>query len=153
MSHMQPGRRRPIADWDDLATWLAESFGSLEIGDVFDLGSNTQWLDADESYVPCAQGVALDSAILLRLSTTLMGVPILRDLSTDGITLEVWHHGRTFADCTFGHIVSADHKLLASTCVVWFRDKHRAELASLGCELRSAVSLRGPRGIPPSERH
>ena len=152
MSHVGSGQPLPITDWEDFAAWVAQSLGSLDRGDLFELGPRCTETDAVSS-IPCAQAIALEGAILLRLSTTIMGIPLLNSLSCERITLDVWHRSDLFDDCTFGHIVSADLGLLAQACVTWFRDKGDMDLASLGCDMRPAKSLTGPRGIPPSERY
>lgn len=141
MSHIEPGPPRPIASWDDAADWLTESFDALDVGDVFDLGPRNAAVDDPDVETPCAQAIALHGGILLRLSTTFMAIPALRDHSIDHVALDVWHHDDTFDDCTFGFIVSADTEFLAATCGNWFRDAHGLDFAELGCELVTAVSL------------
>lgn len=153
MSHIQPGSPRQIDDWDDVANWLRQSFDALDTADLFDVGPRGARLQDIDDHIPCAQAMALDGGVLLRLSTTPMGVPLLHSHSVDKVTLDVWHRGKTFDDCTFGFVVSSDLELLSSACVNWFRDKHRLHFTELGCELVQAVSLQGPRGIPPSERY
>jgi hypothetical protein len=153
VSHIQPGSPCQIDNWEDVADWLGQSFDALETADVFEVGPRDARPQDTNNHIPCAQAMALDGGILLRLSTALMETPLLRSHSVDKVTLDVWRRGRTFGDCTFGFVVSADLEFLASACVNWFRDKHQLHHTELGCELTEAVSLQGPRGIPPSERY
>lgn len=154
LSHIQPGAPRNIDSWVDAANWLVESFAALDTADVFEIGPRGVGPAGEQAVdIPCAQTMALDGGVLLRLSTTPMGVPLLRDHSVEKVTLDVWRRGKTFDDCTFGFIVSADLEFLASACVNWFRYRHQLHFTDLGCELLEAVSLQGPRGVPPSERY
>lgn len=152
LSHIQPGSPRPIGNWDDLADWLCQSFDALDTADVSDVGPRGARPRDIDDHMPCAQVMALEGGVLLRLSTAPMAVPLLRSHSVDKVTLDVWRRGKTFDDCTFGFVVTADLEFLASACVNWFRDRHGFHFTDLGCELLEAVSLQGPRGIPPSER-
>ena len=152
MSHLGSSQPLPIRNWDDFAEWVAKSLACLDRGDVFEIGPRN-FEAGNEASIPCAQAVALQGAILLRLSTAPMGIPLLDSLSSEHVTLDVWHRSGLFEDCTFGHIVSADLDLLGQACVAWFRARCGMRLADLGCDLLSAKSLGGPRGIPPSERY
>lgn len=143
MSRIDPGPLRPIASWDGFAKWLAESFDNLETADVFDIGPMDALVGDVDVETPCAQAIALDGGVLLRLSTTQLGVPPLLGHFIDDVALDVWHHGEVFDDCTFGFIVSTDVEFLALTCVSWFRDAHRLQFTELGCELVPSVSLQG----------
>jgi hypothetical protein len=142
---MLRGRTRPIGGWNDVVAWLIESFTALDVGDVLELGptGHVAFEDDDgEEIVPSAQAQALTGGVVwLRLSTEVLGVPLLTTYSSKGIELDVWHDGSVFADCTDGYLASDDFSVLAEACVTWFRDRNGLHYEDLGCEHHRALRL------------
>lgn len=146
MSEMLRGQTWNVEGWDGMARWLEVSCGALDVGDVLSIGPASHFVyetDDGNEIVPNAQLQKLqDEIVWCRLSTTFMSAPLLSDLSSDGLALNVWRDGDVYDDCTDGFIVSADFRMLADACVSWFRDRQELRLDELGCHHQRAYSLR-----------
>jgi hypothetical protein len=146
MSELLEGHNWNLEGWDGMSKWLAVSCGALDIGDVLSIGPGGHFVYEDDDgteIVPNAQLQKLhDDVVWLRLSTTFMGVPLLADLSSDGLELDKWRDGDLFDDCTDRFIVSANFQMLADACVSWFRDRQGLGIDELGCHHDRARSLR-----------
>ncbi|MGH8892362.1 MAG: hypothetical protein ACRDWY_03510 [Actinomycetes bacterium] len=144
---MLRGHTQPIGSWDDVIAWLIESFDALDVGDVLELGPSDSVVfrgedGGTEEIVPCAQAQALEEGVVwVRLSTEVMNLPLLSDLSSDGLPFDEWQDGSIFDDCTDGYLVSNDISVLAEACVVWFRDRQGLAYDELGCEHHRARTL------------
>lgn len=91
----------------------------------------------------CAQIQVLDDGVfLLRRSRIELGHLLLADYSPTGLTLERWYSNDHFEDCTDGYIFSRDRRLIADTCITWFRDNWGTRSTDdLGCDYRLPDSL------------
>lgn len=119
---------KSVTSWDDMATWLAESFDVMPVGSILDLGPGGELVTDAEDLVVCAQVRKLDDdALWLRVSDRILGVPLVIDLSTEGLAFDVWATEGLFDDCSEGQIFSRNAVAIADLCVSWFRDRRGVE--------------------------
>nr|WP_296779187.1 hypothetical protein [Rhodococcus sp. (in: high G+C Gram-positive bacteria)] len=135
--------RLDIDPWVHTAEWLVESLFDQPVALIIDLGPSDYIRsddeeDDDDDEVVCAQiQVMADRVFLLRRSRSELGHLLLADYSTAGVTLDKWYNNDQFDDCTDGYIFSRDARLIADTCVTWFRDNWGARSTDeLGCDYR-----------------
>ncbi|OZC49406.1 hypothetical protein CH289_17275 [Rhodococcus sp. RS1C4] len=103
--------------------WLIESMYAKPVGLVVELGPSHYIADErDDADMVCAQVVALsDGVMMLRRSRSELGHLLLADYSSAGLRLDEWQHDGHFDDCTDGYMFTKDIRLVARTCVAWFR--------------------------------
>ncbi|MFT4200804.1 hypothetical protein [Gordonia sp. (in: high G+C Gram-positive bacteria)] len=110
--------------WAEFGEWLAARLTELPVASVIDAGRAGASAATHGYDVECAQVQRLrGERFLLRLSTTLMIIPLLDDY--DGTVMEPdrWHHDDLFEDCTHGYLVASSPGLVADLVVAWFRDR------------------------------
>lgn len=138
-------RRLQVDPWDSMDAWLVESFYDKPLGFIVELGPNSYIPDEaeEDDDVVCAQVVVLDDDVMmLRRSRTELGHLLLADYSSTGLRLDTWHHDDRFDDCTDGYLFTRDIRLVARTCVAWFRDNVGMDTSGdLGCSYRFADEL------------
>ncbi len=136
--------------WTAFGRWLAARLVELPVAGVIDAGRADALVGSDVYDVECAQMQRLHGGrTLLRLSTTLMIIPLLDEYRGDGMELDRWHHDDLFEDCTHGYLVSDSPLLIADLVVAWFR--HRcgfADADQVGFAYMRAKSLPHTAGGP-----
>ncbi|MDJ0412079.1 hypothetical protein [Rhodococcoides fascians] len=132
-----------------MAAWLVESMHGKPVGLVIELGPSDYGPELEEEGMPvvCAQIQVLDDGVhLLRRSRAVLGHLMLTDYSADGLELDTWHNDDHFDDCTDGYLFTRDTRLIANTCIAWFRDNTgMTNSDELGCSYRFADEL--PRSL------
>lgn len=112
------------ARWDAFARWLAARLAELPVASVLDAGRADATPETDGYDVECAQVQRLHGdRFLLRLSTTLMIIPLLDCYDGDNVACDTWHHDDLFEDCTHGYLVSESPQMVADLAVGWFRER------------------------------
>ncbi|WP_188544037.1 hypothetical protein [Rhodococcoides trifolii] len=132
-----------------MAAWLVESMHGKPVGLVIELGPSDYGPAEEEEGAPvvCAQIQVLDDGVfMVRRSREVLGYLMLADHSADGLELDTWHHDDHFDDCTDGYLFTRDTRLIANTCITWFRDNTGMTTSDdLGCNYRFADEL--PRSL------
>ncbi|WP_072804114.1 hypothetical protein [Rhodococcoides yunnanense] len=90
-----------------------------------------------------AQVIVLsDGVMMLRRSRSELGHLLLADYSSTGLRLDEWQHDGHFDDCTDGYLFTQDIRLVARTCIAWFRiSGDIATTDNIGCSYRFADEL------------
>ncbi|GED99515.1 hypothetical protein [Gordonia crocea] len=110
--------------WEGFAGWLAARLMELPVASVIDAGRADATPATDGYDVECAQMQRLHGdRFLLRLSTTLMIIPLLDAYDGEMVEPDRWHHDGLFEDCTHGYLVSQSAVLVADLVVAWFRER------------------------------
>ncbi|MAU84711.1 hypothetical protein VX037_01315 [Gordonia sp. Z-3] len=146
-AHAGHRARRRAVDWPAMERWLVESMADMGRAAILDIGPAVAHPD-DEHDVDCAQIQVLASqTYLVRLSTTLMSVPLLASQTVGRDALDRWFYDDTFADCTHGFLMSRSRRRVAEIVVTWFRDRCGfAAPDELGCSYQASTIL--PRSAP-----
>ena len=133
-----PGAGSGATTWDDMAQWLVASLTGRPAGFVLEIGPRDYVPSEDDPEVVCAQiHVLADGVLMLRRSRIELSHLLLGDHTPNGLVLDLWHFDGHFEDCTDGYLFSRDVRLVADTCVAWFRDGwSTASTDELGCSLR-----------------
>ncbi|GAB09983.1 hypothetical protein GOARA_050_00450 [Gordonia araii NBRC 100433] len=131
------------ARWAGFTAWLATRLAELPVACVIDAGRADASMETHGYDVECAQMQRLHGGrILLRLSTTLMVIPLLDTYDGDVMEADRWHHDDLFEDCTHGYLVSSSPALVADLVTGWFRERCGfAEPDQIGFAYMSAKSL------------
>ncbi|GAA3031791.1 hypothetical protein GCM10010528_11270 [Gordonia defluvii] len=131
------------SEWERFSPWLAGRLAALPVASVIDAGPGSATPEVDGYDVECAQMQRLHGGrILLRLSTTLMIIPLLDAYDGDIMEPDRWHHDDLFEDCTHGYLVSDSPALIADLVVAWFRERCGfADPADVGFAHMRAKSL------------
>ncbi|MFT3900751.1 MAG: hypothetical protein QM728_11000 [Gordonia sp. (in: high G+C Gram-positive bacteria)] len=112
------------ARWEEFTGWLADRLTELPVASVLDAGRAGACAATHGYDVECAQVQRLDGGrFLLRLSTTLMIIPLLDGYGAAGMELDRWYHDNLFEDCTHGYLVAQSPGLVADLVTSWFRDR------------------------------
>lgn len=137
------GQRMAVDPWDSLSAWLIESMYAKPVGFIVELGPSHYIAERDDAEVVCAQVVVLsDGVMMLRRSQTELGHLLLADYSSAGLRLDEWQHDGHFDDCTDGYLFTKDIRLIARTCIAWFRINAGINTTDeIGCSYRLADEL------------
>ena len=112
------------AKWEAFGRWLAATVAELPVASVIDAGRGDASPETDGYEIECAQMQRLHGGrVLLRLSTTLMIIPLLDAYDADGTELDRWHYDDLFEDCTHGYLVSDSPTVIADLVIGWFRER------------------------------
>lgn len=112
------------AQWDGFTGWLADRLGEMPVASVIDAGRSGANAQTHGYDVECAQVQRLHRGrYLLRLSTTLMIIPLLDAYDGEDVALDCWHHDDLFEDCTHGYLVSESAGMVADLVTGWFRQR------------------------------
>ncbi|MGW6374540.1 hypothetical protein ACWFRB_00570 [Rhodococcus sp. NPDC055112] len=141
-----PTNPAEVSKWADMAEWLVDSLTDKPVAFILEMGPSNYLDRDDEEEVVCAQiHVLADGVLLLRRSRVVLRHLMFADHSTDGLVLDRWHFDDHFEDCTDGYIFSRDTRLVADTCVTWFRDNWGTRTTDeLGCSYEFPDTLPVP---------
>lgn len=138
------GQQLSVDPWDDMTEWLVEPIYGKPVGFLIELGPSDYRTDDEiDEQVVCAQIVFLDDGVMmLRRSRTVLDRLTLTDHSTDGLRIDTWLYDGHFEDCTGGYLFTRDIRLVARSCVTWFRDKSGYVTTDyVGCSYRTVDEL------------
>ncbi|MGC4933679.1 hypothetical protein ACLQ3C_08335 [Gordonia sp. DT30] len=139
----------PGRSWAAMRDWLADSVTGIPQGGVLDLGPGEHdESDPDAGDVPCAQILVLrDHTMMVRLSTTVMDVPMIGGYVVPRAMLDRWNYEDRFGDCTHGYLLTRSPGCVADICIAWFRDRRAITTPTmLGCSYATG----DPRLLSPS---
>ncbi|WP_408014527.1 hypothetical protein [Rhodococcus spongiicola] len=142
---MADSTRSSGVSWAGMADWLVESLADKPVAFMLEMGPSGYRTRDELDEIVCAQIVVLaDEVLMLRRSRAFLEQLTLADYSTNGLILERWFFDDHFEDCTDGYLFTRDARLVADTCVAWFRDEWGAESTDdLGCDYRFPDELPG----------
>ncbi|GAC00523.1 hypothetical protein GONAM_16_00220 [Gordonia namibiensis NBRC 108229] len=108
-------RVRVCFGWDDMAAWLAEGLGTMDPGDVLDVGDGRAV--EDDELVDCADVTRVEGGWIVRLSR----IALVDEVVGEGeLEPEVWAVDDLATD---GVLLTGDAELAAGAVVGWFRDR------------------------------